>query len=554
MIDSDCDNRSEDRPSQDAGLRASIPGEEPGKSDYQRALDFLYGRINYEKIGNALYTADNFRLDRMRRLLEFLGNPHRDYPIVHVAGSKGKGTVSNLIADCLNASGYRTGLYTSPHLLRLEERFQISGIPVSSTELTQLTYHVRVAAEKLEAEGHGHPTFFELTSAMGFLHFSLSHVDWVVLEVGLGGRLDSTNVCDPAISVITSISLDHQKQLGDTIAEIAWEKAGIIKQEIPVVSVSRHPDARLVIENVARERSAPLFLIDRDFAVSWRRNERAGIDGLAASVTYSSHCLPTPADCLEPGNVSVPSAGPSRESVDWIVHCRAQENWDVASRVGTLGRQDAAEPSSSMWQTRLLGSHQADNVAAALAVIGCLQQRGWKFTAADIQRSIARSHPPARLEVLGRDPVRVVDTAHNEASIQAGLDALATHFPDKRITAVFASSRDKNYEAMLRLLLAGCHAVVLTNYQKNPRALPVAELCSTATRLLGRPTCGDSSGALQEGLGSLGQVQVFSADDPHAAWKIARDVTDATGLIYVTGSFFLAAELLELLQPTRGGG
>ncbi|MEZ6079262.1 MAG: Mur ligase family protein [Pirellulaceae bacterium] len=232
-------------------------------ADYSAALGYLYGRINYEKIGAAPYTLSYYRLDRMRKLLEILGNPHQRYSIVHVAGTKGKGTTATLLADSLRACGKRTGLYTSPHLLRLEERINYEGRSCTAAQLVELTAAVRLAADELESGGGERATFFELTTAMGFLHFAQQGAEAVVLEVGLGGRLDSTNVCSPAVSVVTSISLDHQAQLGNTLDSIAREKAGIVKPHIPVVCVTRTRSAGCHYRS-GRCPTGPLHLIDRD--------------------------------------------------------------------------------------------------------------------------------------------------------------------------------------------------------------------------------------------------------------------------------------------------
>jgi dihydrofolate synthase/folylpolyglutamate synthase len=208
---------------------------------YEQALAFWYGCINYEQ---RTPRPGDLQLDRMRGLLRLLGDPHERLRVVHVAGSKGKGSTAAMLAAVLGRAGYRTGLFTSPHLCRVEERIQVDGRPISPPELTALLGEVREAVAA--ARGAVEPTFFEVATALGFLHFRRRRVDAAVLEVGLGGRLDSTNVCRPAVAVITSISHDHTQQLGDRLASIAREKAGIIKPGRPVVSGATAPEARAV--------------------------------------------------------------------------------------------------------------------------------------------------------------------------------------------------------------------------------------------------------------------------------------------------------------------
>jgi dihydrofolate synthase / folylpolyglutamate synthase len=464
-------------------------GEKVAPADYQAAIDFLYSRINYEK-GYASYSAANYRLDRMRQLLDLLGNPQNQYRIVHVAGTKGKGTTSNATAHLLNACGFRVGVYTSPHLLRLEERIHCIGRDCSPVELVGLVQRMRDASEKLERQGGGRPTFFELTTAMGLLHFANIGCDYVVLEVGLGGRLDSTNVCQPVVCVITSISLDHQAQLGHTIAEIAGEKAGIIKRGIPVVSTARHPDARAVIGKVAEQQACNLRLIDRDFSVAWK------------PIVHGENLHTANSGCAE---------------VDYLPR-------DPNSWIG-----------NSQWRLPLLGRHQADNLAAALTVIDVLAQSNHLATALKplLQPAILGLKVPARLQVVGQSPLRVIDTAHNPSSITATIDALDAHFPNKRRTVVFASSRDKDFEDMLEILLKRCHRVVLTAYQNNARGLPLADLeaaaCAIANKLA---------------LSGTEIASISVSGDATQAWQQAISSVTEHELICGTGSFFLAAELL----------
>jgi dihydrofolate synthase/folylpolyglutamate synthase len=450
---------------------------------YAQALDYLYSRINYEKIGNTPYNQGNYRLDRMRQLLEILGNPHRRYDVVHVAGTKGKGTTSTLIAAGLSACGLKTGLYTSPHLLRLEERIQFQGAPCSDNELVELVQTVRHAAERLELTGAGRATFFELTTAMGMLHFANCQAQVVVLEVGLGGRLDSTNVCSPLVTVITSISLDHQAQLGNTIEAIAREKGGIIKAGIPLVCSARAPAARQAITEIALNQRAPCHLIERDFSVSW------------------SPLLHQPARC------------------------------PVRAQVGFCSTGSA---SSAVWTTRMLGRHQADNIGAALATFEVLRQhRNWSLPEEKLRQALTSAQPPARLEIVSEKPLSIIDSAHNPASIQAGLEAVADHFPGQPLTVVFAASRDKDWREMLEMLMRHSQRLILTSYRENPRGLPIDELVKGTELIL----CSEERPPIRP-------PAIESSSDPVYAWHEARRTTSEQGLLLATGSFFLAAEIM----------
>ena len=225
-------------------------------TDYASALDWLMTQINYERTTAVPYETAIFKLDRMRGLLTLLGDPHEGLAAVHIAGTKGKGSTAAMMAGILQASGLRTGLYTSPHLDAVQERIAIDGVACRPEEFAALAADVETAVARLPADEHGQPaepTFFEITTAMAFLHFARRRVDAAVLEVGLGGRLDSTNVCRPSVSIITSISFDHTRQLGNTLAAIAGEKAGIIKAGVSVISGVTGDEPRQVIREVARE-------------------------------------------------------------------------------------------------------------------------------------------------------------------------------------------------------------------------------------------------------------------------------------------------------------
>jgi dihydrofolate synthase/folylpolyglutamate synthase len=237
---------------------------------YDDALALLWERIDYERASGIVYGESEYKLDRMRELLARLGDPQSSAPIIHVAGTKGKGSTAAMIAAVLSAAGYRTGLFSSPHLTRVEERMAIDGQPCPEGEFVELARRLRPIVAEMDAlaartPGEVGPTYFELTTALALLHFAAQKVDAMVLEVGMGGRLDSTNVCASTVAVITSISFDHTRQLGHTLALIAREKAGIIKPGVPVVSGVIADEPRNVIEEVSRRQRSPIVQLGRDF-------------------------------------------------------------------------------------------------------------------------------------------------------------------------------------------------------------------------------------------------------------------------------------------------
>ena len=457
-------------------------------ADYQASLDYLYGRLNFERTGMPRGGSGELKLGRMRRLLRRLGDPQDALRIVHVGGTKGKGSTAAMIAAALTASGVRTGLFCSPHLHRLEERFTVDGRAATAAELVALTAAVRPAVDALDDRHAGGqsrrgPTFFEVTAAMGLLHFARRRAGAVVLEVGMGGRLDSTNVVRPLLAVLTTISFDHTRQLGSTLGAIAGEKAGILKRGRPAVSGVRGEEARAVIARVARQRRGELRQIDRDFRYAYRPP--------AAPVMR-----PTP------GSVAV-------------------RTW--RSEWGPL-------------DLPLLGAHQAHNAAVALAALDALAEQGLAVGVDAVRRGFAGLTWPARVEVLGREPWLVVDGAHNVASAEALAEALRACFPPAPRTLVFGTSREKDLIGQLRALLPLFDAVVATRYVENPRAVPPEDVAAAVSALADRPA----------------PVAVAIADDPARALREARRLTPPEGLICVTGSLFLAAEARALLLGGRG--
>lgn len=487
--------------------------------DHELALAFLQSRINYERTAEIPYPEQAFKLDRMRELLARLGDPHLAPRVVHIAGTKGKGSTATMIAGALVASGYRTGLYTSPHLERLEERLAIDGGDCPPTRLVRLVQQVQPVVEAMDTEstsGAGSAagllprlTYFEVTTALAMLYFSEERVDTAVLEVGLGGRLDSTNVCRPAVTTITTISFDHTRQLGNTLAAIAREKAGIIKPRVPVVTGVTAAEPWTEIERVALAHHAPVRQLDRDFSFALR----TGV-GSRFSENREEDC---------------------EEAPDTFSQTRLDFRDGVSARFPLL--EDVS--------LRLSGPHQAFNAAVALATLNQLAERGWSFSEEAVRRGIHHARCPARVESFERAgrPLVVIDAAHNVASVAALVRTLdetlsrASDGPRRPRRLIFATSRDKDARGMLRLLLPCFDDVVLTRFAVNPRATDPHQLAQCAAELLSEIS-----------LPRPRRVQV--TDSPLAAWSTATAGCSDRGLICVTGSFFIAAELRPLAtQP-----
>lgn len=454
------------------------------------ALAFLLARIDYERTVGIPYGTREFKLDRMRRLLDRLGNPQNGLQIVHIAGTKGKGSTAAMIAAVLSASGFQTGLFSSPHLDRVEERLTIDGQPCSADELSELVDELRPvvadfdAAASLDDGAETGPTYFELTTAMALMHFARRGVDVAVLEVGLGGRLDSTNVCQPMVAVITSISFDHMKQLGNTLAEIAREKAGIIKSGVSVVSGVVTDEPRQVIERIAQERGATLHQLGRDFDFVYRPPREVQAAAEMGQMDYRE--LSAQAD-------------------------------------STTNGQSHTNLTCSKIELRLLGRHQAANAAVALATLGELRRQGWQIPEQAIRTGLQSVRWPARVEVVARRPTVVIDAGHNEASIAALLATLEESFSARRRILVFATTQEKDVRGMLRQLLPSFDHVLFTRYTNNPRGVPAEELQALARELSGQ--------------------EYSICADPAAAWHEVHLLAAADDLVCITGSFFIAAEM-----------
>ncbi len=465
-------------------------------SDYCEAIEYLYGRINYERTSDA--RPYPFRLRRMTELVQRLdldGVIGRDLPLVHIAGTKGKGSTATMVAAMLTASGLRTGLYTSPHLNRLEERFVVDAALATPGEVCQGVDSLRTVADAMASGTRGAPTFFELTTALALLHFKRRGCQAVVLEVGLGGQLDSTNVCHPAVTAITSIGLDHQHILGNTLAEIAAQKAGITKPAVPVVTGQLHDDAAEVIRTIASQREAPLYALGEAF--------NFGVCDLGAAHESSPSCESSAGQGASPGWGS---------SFDFHAH---HPNFRDRKR----------------WTLPLDGTHQGRNAAVACAIVDLLSAQGVATCPDDQIRGMANVSCPGRLErfALPGGVDILLDTAHNEDSIRAFCEVAVKRAAGRPITVIFGTSRDKDHRTMLAQLAAISSTLILTRYHGNPRYREPSDLLA----------------ALPPG--------ITATIEEHAETTLRREIDAGTPnrLIAIVGSFFLAAELRPMLVDLR---
>jgi dihydrofolate synthase/folylpolyglutamate synthase len=387
---------------------------------YNKALDYLYSFVDYSLKHISELAKAEFNLDRMFALMEALGNPQRNYPIIHVAGTKGKGSVSALCASALQAAGYTVGLYTSPHLIDYCERIQINGEPISHEFMVELVEEIKPAVEKIPKL-----TTFEITTALGLLAFAKKGVNAAAIEVGLGGRLDATNVVTPKVSVITSLSYDHMAVLGNTLAKIAGEKAGIIKPGVPVVSAPQKQEALEVLERVARSTESTFFLVGKDVKLE---------------------CLESYLD------------GQSLRITDDLRH------------------------STLDFRIPLLGSHQVENAATAYTA---LKTSGISISDGAIQIGFSQVKWPARFEILRREPPVIIDSAHNRDSALKLRETLDEHFPDHPVILIFCALEDKDVSGMLEELKPRLEKVVATRAD-HPRA-PSVEWVAEQVRNAGIP-------------------------------------------------------------------
>ena len=386
---------------------------------YEKSLDYLYSFVNYSFKHSSELAKAEFNLDRMRDLMRLLGDPQNDYPIIHIAGSKGKGSTAAFTASALRAADYRVGLYTSPHLQDFTERMQVNGVPISKDDFAKLVEEIKPAVEQVPFI-----TTFELATALGFLHFSRQNVTVAVVEVGLGGRLDATNIITPLVSVITSISLEHTAILGDSLEKIAREKAGIVKEGHPLVVSPQKVGVSAVFELIAEEYDVPLTRVGHDILY---RVKKKSIDGQMLEVWMRN---------APKMKLSIP----------------------------------------------LLGEHQVENAVTAYAALLVARREGLMISSAQIKQGFADTEWAGRFEIWREKPAIVLDSAHNPDSISKLRQTLDEYFPDEKVVLIFGVSEDKKVAEMLEILSPRLEKVIFTKAE-HPRAADAEKLLTIARQV-----------------------------------------------------------------------
>lgn len=371
--------------------------------DYKQSITWLY---SFEKYGSKL------GLQNITLLINHLQNPQNTYKTIHVTGTNGKGSVCKYLGSILKQAGYTVGVYISPHLQRFSERITINSKEIPQKDIAQLITKIKPIVEEMMSKNIT-PTFFEITTALAFEYFSNKKVDYAVIEVGLGGRYDATNVLTPTLTIITNISLEHTKILGKNTKDIAYEKAGIIKQNIPLITAVHH-NAKHVITQIAKEKKAPLLCIDNTW---WKR----------------------------------------------IHHSVNNQQFQIKGQHNTY-----------IVETSMLGQHQGENIAVSLIAIEQLQQQGAMITASHISKGIKQAFNPGRMEIISKKPMILLDGAHNNAGMKMLYNSLQQDFQYTSLILILGILQDKSIKKMLTTILPLADSIITTQ-SSNPRACP-AEL------------------------------------------------------------------------------
>jgi dihydrofolate synthase/folylpolyglutamate synthase len=396
-------------------------------SNFTKSVRFLNTLSDFERLRIVRYNSQNFDLDRMRTLLRKLGNPQDHFRSVHIAGTKGKGSTCAMVASMLQSCGYKVGVYTSPHLVDIRERIQINGEMISHAEFARLVRSI----EPIVARSRPVPTYFDVLTAVAFKYFADHKIDIAVVETGLGGRLDSTNVIKPEVTAITSISKDHMAQLGSTLGQIATEKAGIFKHGVPAVTVIQDPEAEEALKRIADKVGAPLDITGKTIEFSYR------FEATRMLGPHNRVCLTTPNSRFE--HLAVP----------------------------------------------LVGEHQAINCGLALSIIDKLKSRGIAINDSRAMEGLTKVTIPGRMEMVSQTPRVLVDGAHNAASVDALMKAIGQHIPCDSIVVIFGCCGDKDVAGMLDRITSGADKVIFTNVN-NIRTANPEELAARYVELYGK--------------------------------------------------------------------
>jgi dihydrofolate synthase/folylpolyglutamate synthase len=445
--------KTKKRKSSSGKKTSSVHSKKPFRS-YKKAMDYLSELTNFEKQKVVRYNTTTFDLKRMKKLLTSIGNPHKDIDTIHIAGTKGKGSTAAMLSKMLHSNGYKVGMYVSPHIVHLHERITVDFEMISEKEMVTLMNRLYAPVEKMRKKDR--PSFFEIMTAIAFLHFADNNVDVAVVETGLGGRLDSTNVIKPKVIGITSLSIDHQEQLGGTIEEIAREKAGVFKKGVPVVTVRQPEEAIKILRKEADSVNASLEITGEDIDFSYR---------FEASREYGPHtriCLTTPTSKFE--------------------HLRVP----------------------------LHGTHQAINCSLALAILDKLKGEGFDIDGEKATKGLSDIQLSGRMEMICYDPRVLIDAAHNAASIKALVHAVGQHIPYDSMVIIFGCNEDKDVRGMLEQLQYGADKVIFTR-SSWPKAVSPDELGEMYSEISGKmyQTASCLSEALQLAQNAVGREDLI---------------------------------------------
>ena len=443
--------------------------------NYHEAVEYLQ---NLTRFGF------NFGLGRVTELLRRLGNPHLPLRVIHIGGTNGKGSTLAMVAAILKAAGYRAGTFISPHLHSYTERYCINGVEISFERVAQLITSLRTHLDAMVSEGFEHPTEFEFSTALAFQYFLEEKVDFLVLEVGLGGAIDSTNVVNPLVSVITNVSMDHMDYLGSTVKDIATVKAGIIKNGVPVVTAAGDGEVLEVIYKTCRQKGSPLIRVENGYL------------GKQSSSLYRQY-----------------------RQVFWEA---GGENFSVAGqRFSVKGlREDYTD-----LFLPLLGRHQLVNAAVAVATVDVLAEQGYAISKNAVCRGLAGTSWPARLEILGRRPLAIIDGAHNYDGAKSLRRALDDYFTEKEVILVLGMLGDKQCAGVVAELAPRARAVVVTR-PNSPRSGDWQRLAEEALRYV---------------------PEVYAIECVKDAVLRGVELAAVDEVVCITGSLYMVAEAREFL-------